>query len=238
MQFESLESTNQKLYQLSGTNCPSWTVVKTDIQSAGKGYANNRWLSEPYKNATFSFIIRHALIVDQEMPYFNMWVASEIASFLTNWQLSVQVKWPNDIILNGKKLGGILIESKLIGNRTRFTIVGLGINIHQTNFDDLFQATSLKKENEQSNIDISSFIKDLMLHFYKNYYKIENKAFRHIIDDYNNNLFRKNEISVFEWEGKRVNGIIKEVTSDGNILIDLDGVGEKLFRYKEIKLLY
>lgn len=238
LHFESLPSTNQKLYQLSENNCPSWTVISTDNQSTGRGYANNSWLSEPYKNSTFSFLIHHSLDVEKDLFYFNMWVATEITNYLTKWQLNAQVKWPNDIILNGKKLGGILIESKIMGYKTKFTVVGLGINLNQRKFGELQHATSVVNESAHEKLDVFEFTKELMLHLYSNYHKIENKSFTDILKNYNQNLFRRNQISVFELDNKKINGVIMRVTEQGKLIINLEGMGEKVFGFKEIKLLY
>ncbi|MDG4946540.1 biotin--[acetyl-CoA-carboxylase] ligase [Weeksellaceae bacterium KMM 9713] len=238
LHFESLGSTNQKLYQLTENNVPSWTVVSADKQSSGKGYANNVWLSEDYKNATFSFLLRYPFQVQEELAIFNMWISTEITRFLSNWQIVAQVKWPNDIILNNKKIAGILIETKLTGDKTKFCVIGLGININQVDFGELEHVSSLKLENKVLNFDIQEFIKSLMLHFYDNFYKMETKQFDLIYDTYNNQLFKKGKVSVFEINSQKMNGIIQYVNREGNLVVDLEDRGEKSFRHKEIKLLY
>jgi BirA family biotin operon repressor/biotin-[acetyl-CoA-carboxylase] ligase len=77
-----------------------------------------------------------------------------------------------------------------------------------------------------------------MLHLYSNYHKIENKSFTDILKNYNQNLFRRNQISVFELDNKKINGVIMRVTEQGKLIINLEGMGEKVFGFKEIKLLY
>lgn len=238
LHFESLGSTNQKLYQLIEKDVPSWTVVSADKQSSGKGYANNVWLSEDYKNATFSFLLRYPFQVQEELAIFNMWISTEITRFLSNWQIEAQVKWPNDIILNNKKIAGILIETKLTGDKTKFCVIGLGININQVDFGELEHVSSLKLENKAINFDVQEFIKNLMLHFYDNFYKMETKHFDLIYDTYNNQLFKKGKVSVFEIDNQKMNGIIQYVNREGNLVVDLEDRGEKTFRHKEIKLLY
>ncbi|MDG4950654.1 biotin--[acetyl-CoA-carboxylase] ligase [Weeksellaceae bacterium KMM 9724] len=238
LHFESLGSTNQKLYQLTENNVPSWTVVSADKQSSGKGYANNVWLSEDYKNATFSFLLRYPFQVQEELAIFNMWISTEITRFLSNWQIEAQVKWPNDIILNNKKIAGILIETKLTGDKTKFCVIGLGININQVDFGELEHVSSLELENKVLDFDVQEFIKDLMLHFYDNFYKMETKQFDLIYDTYNNQLFKKGKVSVFEINNQKMNGIIQYVNREGNLVVDLEDRGEKTFRHKEIKLLY
>lgn len=238
LHFEILDSTNQKLYQLTEIEPRSWTVVSTDNQTSGKGYASNVWESEPYKNATFSFSINQSLIIDKEMPFFNMWVVNQIITFLTNWQLGAKVKWPNDIILNSKKIGGILIESKLSGDKTKFSIVGIGLNLFQENFENLEQASSIRNEKPDFETDVGEFIHNLMEHFYDHYDQIEKKEFELILATYNQHLFRKNKISVFKLNGENINGIIRYVNAQGNIVIALENREERAFLHKQIQLLY
>lgn len=238
LHFESLGSTNQKLYQLIEKDVPSWTVVSADKQTSGKGYASNVWLSEDYKNATFSFLLRYPFQVQEELAIFNMWISTEITRFLSNWRIEAQVKWPNDIILNNKKIAGILIETKLTGDKTKFCVIGLGININQVDFGELEHVSSLKLENKAINFDVQEFIKNLMLHFYDNFYKMETKQLDLIYDTYNNQLFKKGKVSVFEIDNQKMNGIIQYVNREGNLVVDLEDRGEKTFRHKEIKLLY
>ena len=238
LHFESLGSTNQKLYQLIEKDVPSWTVVSADKQTSGKGYASNVWLSEDYKNATFSFLLKHPFQVHEELALLNMWISTEITQFLSKWHINAKVKWPNDIIINNKKMAGILIETKLVGDRVKFCVIGLGININQVVFGDLEHVSSLKLESQGRNFKVQDFIKNLMLHFYNNFYKMENKHFDIIYDTYNEQLFKKGKVSVFEINNQKMNGIIQYVNKEGNLVVDLEDRGVKTFRHKEIKLLY
>lgn len=238
LHFESLGSTNQKLYQLAGIDVPSWTIVSADKQSSGKGYANNVWQSEDYKNATFSFLLRYPFDVQGELAMFNMWISTEITQFLSKWQIEAKVKWPNDIILNNKKIAGILIETKLIGDKTKFCVIGLGININQENFGELDHVSSLKLENKSFTFNVQSFIRDLMHHFYKNFYKMETKQFDLIYNTYHKQLYKRGKVAVFDINNQKMNGIIQFVNREGNLIVDLEDRGKKTFRHKEIKLLY
>lgn len=236
--FDSLNSTNQKLYQLAETDVPTWTVVSTDQQLAGKGYANNVWRSAPYSNATFSFLVRYPLKVHQDLAYFNMWIATQITQYLSKWQFKAQVKWPNDILVNEKKIGGILIETKLAGETTKFCVVGIGINLNQIEFEGLPQASSLKLENPGFSLSPKEFIIGLVHQFQKNFDQMIANRFEEIDETYHQLLFRKDKVSVFKLQNELINGIIRRVNSEGNIVIELENKGEQVFRHKEISLLY
>ena len=232
-----VSSTNQKIYQLAEKDCEAWTVLWCDHQTEGKGYAANVWKTNAYQNATFSFVLKDSLDLEIDLPMLNMWIAVQITEFLTKWQVKAKVKWPNDIMINNKKLGGILIENKIRDQKTKFTVIGIGINLNQTIFDqNLKNATSLKLENNMENINIEIFIKSMMNQFYTNYDLILGKKYDEILTKYNHYLYRKNQISVFEINGYQQNGIIRYVNSKGNIIIELED-GEKEFKHKQIALL-
>ena len=237
LHFRELASTNQKIYQLAVQNAPDCTVVWCDKQSKGKGYATNVWLSKPYENATFSLLLRQPFDPDGDLPILNMWTALQIKDFLTKWQLNAQVKWPNDIMIGGKKIAGILIENRISGSNTVFTVIGIGLNINQTDFGNLQSATSIRLENSEYLIEIESFIKEFSENFFSNlmYFKSENYA--SILQNYNDHLFRKDLISVFEKNEVRFNGIIRGVNNNGNLLVETDNGLIQEFRHKEISLL-
>jgi BirA family biotin operon repressor/biotin-[acetyl-CoA-carboxylase] ligase len=145
----------------------------------------------------------------------------------------VKIKWPNDIILKGKKIVGILIEKKKI-NQNNYFIIGAGINILQDKFDEISNAGSLLT---QTGIPFDLEEVSLNLHEYVSK-KLKNiPADQEILDGFNANLFRKDQISVFEIEKERQNGIIRNADEKGELWIELED-GMHSFYHKEVKLLY
>lgn len=146
----------------------------------------------------------------------------------------VEIKWPNDIIIKNKKISGLLAERQKIGG-IDFYIIGIGINVLQSSFPGLPKAGSLLSQTGIS-VSLHDFAQNL--HNYLSEYIFEGKSSDEILKCYNENLFRKNKISVFETQDTRENGIIKSCSSDGRILIELERGGMKKFSHKEISLLY
>lgn len=236
--FKELSSTNQKMYQLAVSGAAAWTVIWCDTQSTGKGYGQNIWQSNPYQNCTFSFLLREAFDPEVDLPLLNMWICKCITVFLSKWQINAQVKWPNDIMLNGKKLAGILIENKIQGSKTKFSVVGVGLNLNQTEFIDLPQATSVKLENPKLQISVEEFISGLMNFIFEKFSDFREENFERILKEYNDNLLRRDQICVFERNEIRFNGIIREVNARGNLLIETEGEGLLEFRHKEVQMLF
>ena len=122
------------------------TVVITDKQTSGKGQRLNSWLSEPKSNLICSYILHPAFLAAKNQFSLSAAVALSVSDVVAELLVdqTVQIKWPNDVLVNGKKVAGILIENMLRGSNIDCSIVGIGLNVNQTKFQDLPNATSLK----------------------------------------------------------------------------------------------
>ena len=147
IELDFTDSTNNYAMRLiDGNTAQHGLTIVANRQTNGKGQRGKTWVDEPGQSLLMSIIVvpRH-LLAHQFM--FNASVATAIANVLqklcNSWQ--VNIKWPNDIIVNDKKAGGILIENVLRGSNWTHSVIGLGLNIRQEVFpDDLPFATSLK----------------------------------------------------------------------------------------------
>jgi len=114
---------------------PDDTVVLTERQTAGRGQRGNAWESEPHKNLTFSQLFHRPPVPARQQFAISQAVSIAIARTLRNQlALPVTIKWPNDIYVGDGKLAGILIESSLAGTDIAYSVVGVGLNVNQTEF--------------------------------------------------------------------------------------------------------
>ncbi len=146
--FESIDSTNACAKTLAETGTPEGTVVVADFQTSGRGRLGRPWISEPGANLLFSIVLRPTL-KKESAGILTFFSAVFIARALERISGHViECKWPNDILLNGKKCCGILLENSFLQDRFDFSVVGIGINVNQLSFQDDFsdRATSLFKE--------------------------------------------------------------------------------------------
>ena len=233
--FYKLPSTNQKLYQLAEGGETPWTVVYCDSQTAGKGYSGNIWQSNDNQNLTFSFLLRKLPL--ECLSYLSMWVARVMYECLTDWQFPAQIKWPNDLILNNKKTGGILIENRIKNNKVDFSVIGIGLNVLQTDFGNI-KATSLILNNPDFEVNLTDLLEEIMNKFQESFYLIEEGKYSEIQKLYNEVLFMKDKVASYEWNGKIHNGILKGVNEKGNAVIEIENMGELEFAHKEIFLKY
>ena len=156
IKFDAIGSTNKYLKKLYlKKSIQDRLLVITNNQFNGKGQKNNKWLSEPNKNLTFSFykILKNRKI---QNPFtLNCIISLSILKVLKQFGVpNLKVKWPNDILSDTKKISGILIENFYRQNFLYSSIIGVGININQTNFGSLENASSvLLSTGKHNNID-------------------------------------------------------------------------------------
>src|SRR5690606_36825902 len=146
IKLNATASTNDYLRNLCTVqSLENYTTVTTEIQTQGKGQRGNKWISEPHKNLIFSILIKDSLPKDSSVFDLNIAISTAIITALERFEIpKISVKWPNDILADGKKIAGILIENSFSGQHAFFSIVGIGLNVNQTDFDGFPKASSLK----------------------------------------------------------------------------------------------
>lgn len=137
--FDCIDSTNAYLQRLqsAGENIDGY-VVSADFQTLGKGMGKNNWESEKNKNLTFSIVFDMGFLNASDQFLLSQAVPMGILSVFDRHLPKEQpcVKWPNDIYFDGKKLGGILINSTICGDKMGKSIVGIGLNVNQLHFNN------------------------------------------------------------------------------------------------------
>ncbi|TDL99230.1 MAG: biotin--[acetyl-CoA-carboxylase] ligase [Flavobacteriaceae bacterium] len=228
------ESTNDFLRDLISENSPSGTVIWTENQTQGKGSFGNRWISEKGQNLTFSYLLRHFVSIDKQISV-SWWVSVCLWKALAKIGVESQIKWPNDIIVGGKKVGGILIEPKIVEKNCIFFIVGVGINLNQTQFENLPKASSLKLETGKDFI-LEEMLTIFVETFNQNISALEDP--NELLLFYNQHLYKKDKVACFKFEEQIYNGVIRQMLPDGKLLVELQEKGSQIFAQKQIELLF
>lgn len=227
-------STNDVASQLNSSLIGSeGTVVITDSQLAGRGQKNNQWLSEPGKNLTFSLILVPSFLNIQDQ--FKLTIASSLAVYdsITHLTLShCHIKWPNDILLHGKKVCGILLESSISGGRFLKVIVGIGLNINQQNFT-LPSATSLSLVSKKQ-FELPEVLEFLLEKLEVRYLQVKQQQWKSLLNDYLCVLWQRDERQRFFAHGMEFGGIIRGIDPIGQLQIETDE-GYRYFNTKEIE---
>ncbi len=139
-----LPSTNSYLKKLDHSGFGHGTVLLTDHQTEGRGQYDRSWKSEKFKNLTFTIAFKPTS--GNRLPLLTLCFALGIVKTLDRMNIEgSEIKWPNDILINGKKIGGLLTESVFLGQKPDRVLVGIGINVNQKKFEGSIstEATSL-----------------------------------------------------------------------------------------------
>lgn len=242
IKLNAIPSTNTFLKELSNTKkLINFTTVVTENQSNGKGQRGNVWLSETGKNLTFSTLIKD-FSISQFSPFLlNIIVPVSIIQVLEKYDVNnLKVKWPNDILAESKKIGGILIENTFKKNNQIESVIGIGLNVNQTDFENLPKASSILLATGQYK-NREELLEKIVSQIELNYQDLlnGNKQESFFWNFYHQNLFRKDIPSVFEKpNGEKFQGIIKKVTKEGKLEILLENDTLCNFDIKEVSLLY
>jgi BirA family transcriptional regulator, biotin operon repressor / biotin---[acetyl-CoA-carboxylase] ligase len=197
---------------------PEGTVIITANQTAGRGQRGNVWEAEPGKNLTFSLLLKPAFLAIQKQFYLNIFVSLGIRDYLTKQSgQKVHIKWPNDILVEGKKICGILIENQIQGNSLTNSIVGIGLNVNQQLFT-INSATSLLLITGTP-FDLSESL-DALMHFVEvRYLQLRGSKLDLLKRDYLESLFRRHEPHQFSDQHGRFEGIITGIDDIGRLTI-------------------
>ena len=155
LHFKTIDSTQSKVWRLINKNTPSGTIVIADIQTAGKGTHGRIWHTDNENNIAFSFFVQLDCNISKLTGITTKIAEIIVETFKEKYNIGLDIKSPNDIMHNNKKLGGILTETKMVGENVKYLVVGIGINTSKEHFTDDIKdiATSIKKE---FNIDVDT----------------------------------------------------------------------------------
>ena len=238
-----VESTNTyAINLLRNVNIVDGTVIYTDEQTQGKGQRGTVWASETGKNITLSAILQPHFLDIKQSFYLSKITALACYDVLTEIldasHYDIKIKWPNDILVNMKKIGGILIENNLNGSKIQHAVIGIGLNVNQQNFGDLSVfATSIKIEkNEDFNTSI--ILESLCSKLEKWYFKLKENKFDFIHSNYLAHLFGLNETFNFiDNLGHNFYAEIINVEENGKLLVRNTNDELLTFDIKEVKII-
>jgi BirA family transcriptional regulator, biotin operon repressor / biotin---[acetyl-CoA-carboxylase] ligase len=239
IKLDAINSTNDFLKQLSNdSTVKNYTVVTAESQTEGKGQMGTKWVSETSKNLIVSILIKDVLINNNQIFNLNIAVATAIYDALNYFQIpNLSIKWANDILSGNKKIAGILIENVIKSDGKIISIIGFGMNVNQTNFDDLPQASSLKNITGKD-FDREELLLKIFHRIQKNILQLKDNQNDMLWNTYNNLLFKKGVPSVFEADNHKFMGIIHSVSTDGKLELLLENDHLQSFEIKEIKMIY
>mgnify|MGYP000361637495 FL=1 len=215
-------STNNYLQSLcSKQKVEELTVVVADFQTSGRGQRGNSWESDSGKNLLFSIVIFPEFLEARRQFLISQIISLAIKEELDTYTTDISIKWPNDIVMNKKKVCGILTEMSTEIDYINYVVIGVGINVNQKVFDEELKekATSLMIETGAP-VKRSALIAAVMKHFEKNYALfMENGDLSGLQESYNEMLVnRGKEVRILE-PGNEYNAHAYGINETGELIV-------------------
>jgi len=235
-EYDNLSSTNELALELAAQgDISEGAVVQTHHQTRGRGQMGTTWFSQPNMNITLSVILKPTFLELQHQFYLNKAIVLAVADTVSHFVDSpVAIKWPNDVYIDNQKTAGILIQNSVQHQKLAYSIVGIGLNVNQMEFDsNLPNPTSLRlKAGKQ--ISIEKVRSQLFLSLNQTYASI--KIDLHAVDEnFKRLLYAHNQQRQFVVrDGSTFKGMIVDVAKDGRLMVQLENGEINRFALKEI----
>lgn len=215
LRHKTIGSTNAEALALAEKDFPEWTVVLADEQTSGRGRSGKYWHS-PAGGLWFSVVLRPT-IPTESLPLIQFYAANSIRRVLEQASgKQTSVKWPNDLILGGLKLGGILVEAKLVSTRIDFAVVGTGINLNVESSSLPKNATSTFKVTGRA-LDRDAMLGALLEELQSSYPDLDDKE-KIIREWWEHCVHRLKPVTVVRPEGA-ISGVSTGIGPAGQLLI-------------------
>jgi BirA family biotin operon repressor/biotin-[acetyl-CoA-carboxylase] ligase len=237
-----VESTNTyAMNLLRNVNAMEGTVIYTDHQTKGKGQRGASWNSEIASNITASVILKPQFLSVGNSFYLSkisaLAVYDVLAEILAESQYDIKIKWPNDILVNKRKIAGILIENNYNHLSLQHSVLGIGLNVNQVVFEGLENtATSLQLLSGR-HFERADVLEKICIHLEKWYLKLKEHKLEFIDEQYMKHLFGLNRVMQFmDGNEKSFEGRIIGISREGKLAVETADYTIVEFEVKQVKL--
>ena len=232
--LDKVDSTNNFAANLIEEQlCRNGALILADTQTAGKGQRGSLWESEPGKNLLCSYVYFPDNLSVNFLQEFNMCLSISLIKCLNYFEIDAEIKWPNDILVDGKKISGILIENNVRAGKVKSMIFGIGLNINQQSFLNLGATSMALIRGAEFSIDEVSLQLTKEFNHWVSFVGGDHQDLKLF---YLNLLYGINTIHRFQSQDQEFEGIIVGVNDFGDLEINV--LGEiRSFKNKEISFL-
>lgn len=235
--FNRVESTNQFALELIRQNlADNGTVLVAEFQTKGRGQLNKSWISEPFENLMFSIILKHVTFQPTDPFIINKTLTLAMYNFLKRKlpEQQVYIKWPNDILVNNKKICGILVENNFSGSTLNYSVLGIGLNVNQ-HFEHIqhLNATSLT-QYFGGELDREALLTEILETIESTFDQLSEDGPTFIENSFNAALYGYKVNAIFEIDDALVMASVSGCDKEGRLILDIEGI-EKHFLHGTIK---
>ena len=235
--FDTIGSTNDEALTWASQSAPDFSLVIADEQTSGRGRMDRKWFTPPHSALAMSLILRPTKLECTHLSRMTGLLALSLTESLLKLSLEPQIKWPNDVLLSGRKVAGILVESSWLGGTLDVFVLGMGVNVLSAsappNDQLLFPATSIETElgHPLQRVDL---LKDILSNVLDWRQKLGSEVF---LKAWEKNLaYRGQQVQVEGRQAEPVIGELLGLESDGSLRL-LDEHGKSVtVRFGEVHL--
>ena len=219
--YKQLDSTNTEIARLAAEGAAHGTVVMADAQTAGKGRRGRQWESPAGENIYMSILLRPDCVPDRA-PMLTLVMAYSVAKVVRELGfLDVQIKWPNDLVLSGKKICGILTEMQLRDSEIDYVVVGVGINVNTSKFPEELKDTATSLYMESGRVSDRETLVESIVEYFDEAYRqfLETQDLSFLKEAYNDMLVNVGrEVRVLE-PGNEYTAYAQGINTEGELLV-------------------
>jgi BirA family biotin operon repressor/biotin-[acetyl-CoA-carboxylase] ligase len=245
--FEELESTNAAAIRAlnAGEEIANGAVFITDAQTSGRGQGTNSWHASPGDNLTLSMATYPAHLAVGRLFALNqlssLAVADTVKHFLPDdIAATVRLKWPNDVYVGKQKIAGILVQNGLRGSIISWSVLGIGLNVNETNFPESLQKTATSMALLAGHdFELKGVLDYLLERLGANYKLTTPGLLRELDKRYHQQLYRLNVPGRYQLveSGANFFAVLRGINEAGQLRLELAEGGERVFSLREIRFI-
>ena len=219
--LDEIDSTNN--YAKKNINeLDDMMVVYTNRQTNGRGRFDRKWVDLGDGNLYFSIILKPSSNLKSVYCNITQYASLKLSQVFDTYCVESLIKWPNDVLINNKKISGILAEAVVTSNTVQGIVLGIGVNLNsdKVNLDKIDKAATSLNMEIGNNVDKEEFLDKFLNNFFDNFDEFLEKGFKYIKSDYEKKInFIGKEVTINNTD-KNVTGIVEKITEDGAIIIN------------------
>ena len=222
IKLNAIDSTNEYIKLNKSFFSQNSLVVYSFNQTNGKGQRGKIWTSQPYKNICISFYNKIEKTSNETLLKTNLFASLSVLEILKLYDIpKLKIKWPNDIMSGNKKIAGILIENSFFRKKIVDSIIGIGLNVNQIDFDLITDATSMKILKNES-FDLNKLSNEFIKKFSLLEFQIKKLSKAGLLKKFSSNLYGLRKKQKFQIDNKIVEGYIFGISDDYRLKVMIE----------------